>query len=122
VKTITITLALASIFTISGHGQGFQNLNFESAQNLPGNPPIPNGVDVATTNALPDWAANAGPNPLSNIYYVSNFISGVSSMVELEGGSLALSGDFSVGLYGGGSIGQTDWFPRTPSLCNLKPI
>jgi hypothetical protein len=104
-------LAIAAFFAISARGQGFLNLNFESAKNLPGNPPVPDGVDVAATNALPGWIAYNGPinsgNALADINYVSNFFGGSSTAVELEGGSLALSGDFSVGLYSNASISQT---------------
>jgi hypothetical protein len=111
VKRITMTLAFAAIFILSAQGQGFQNLNFESAQNLPGNPGA-YGMSVSVTDALPDWTVYAGPGTLSNIYYVSNSFPGVSSLVELEGGSLALSGNnLSVGLYSGGSISQTGLVP-----------
>jgi hypothetical protein len=112
-KRITMTLAVAAIFIISTRGQGFQNLDFESAQNLPGNPG--NGVLVPATNALPGWTAYGGPIhgglALSSIYYVSNSLGNNSSAVELEGGSLALSGNFSAALYDGGSISQTGLVP-----------
>ena len=109
-KRLTMTLAFAAIFIISAHGQGFLNLNFESAQNLPGNPG-PDGALVSITDALPDWTAYSGPNILSDIYYVSNSL-GRAQDVELEGGSLAVSGNFSVGLYNGGSISQTGLVPE----------
>src|ERR1700733_11555224 len=98
---ITVTMAFAVVFIISACGQGFQNLNFESAQNLPGNPG--NGVLVPETNALPGWTAYDGFLPgalaLSSLYYVSNTLGNVSGSVELEGGSVALSGNLSVELY-----------------------
>jgi hypothetical protein len=103
-KRITMTLIIAAVFSISARGQGFLNLNFESAQNLPANPG--NGVLVSVTNALPDWASD-----FSYIYYVSNSLGNVSGQVELEGGSLALSGEFSVGLYQNSSISQTGLVP-----------
>lgn len=110
-KKITAILAVVALFIISVRGQGFLNLNFESAQNLPANPPVPDGVDVAATDALPDWTAYNGPatlaNVLADINYVSNSFYAASTAVELEGGSLALNGDFSVGLYSNGSISQT---------------
>jgi hypothetical protein len=110
-KRITMTLAVAAIFTLSVRGQGFQNLNFESAQNLPGNPPEL-GSPVSVANALPGWAAYDGSLALSEISYVSNFFGGASSSVELEGGSLALSGNnLSVGLYLNSSISQTGMVP-----------
>ena len=111
VKRITIILAVVALFIISAHGQGFQNLNFESAQNLPGNPPVPDGVDVAATNALPDWTAYNDGSALADVNYVSNYFYGASTAVELEGGTLALSGDFSVGLYSNASISQTATVP-----------
>ena len=106
-----IILAVSAIFSIAARGQTFLNLNFESAQNLPGNPPIPDGTDVAATNALPDWTAFGGSLALSEINYVSNYFSGNSTAVELEGGSLALSGNLSVGLYPNSSISQTGLVP-----------
>ncbi|HEV2327389.1 MAG TPA: hypothetical protein VGY56_01220 [Verrucomicrobiae bacterium] len=46
-----------------------------------------------------------------DIYYISNSFPGVATSVELEGGSLAVSGDFSVGLYLNSSISQTGTVP-----------
>lgn len=107
-KRITAILAVAALI-ISARGQGFLNLNFESAQNLPGNPG--NGVLVSVTDALPDWTAYDGDFALADVYYVSNSLGDVSGSVELEGGSLALSGNYSVGLFGNGSISQTAAVP-----------
>lgn len=108
-KIVIIILAAASIMVVSARGQGFENLNFESAQNLPANPD--GRVLVSVANALPDWAAFAGPNTLSSIYYVTDN-NGSSSLVQLEGGSAALSGNnLSVGLYVGGLISQTGLVP-----------
>jgi hypothetical protein len=114
-KRIIMTLAVVAIFIISARGQGFLNLDFESAQNLPGNPGI--GELVSVTDALPDWTAYDGNLALSEIYYVSNSL-GHAQNVELEGGSLALSGNnLSVGLYGNSSISQTGLVPdNTESL------
>jgi hypothetical protein len=108
-KTVII-LAVSSIFIVSARGQNFENLNFESAQNLPANSGTP--VLVSVANALPDWAAFAGPGALSSIYYASNGFPGGSSLVELEGGSPALSGNLSVALFSfGASISQTGLVP-----------
>jgi hypothetical protein len=108
-KRITMIVAVAANCIISARGQSFSNLNFDLAQNLPGNPT--NGVLVSATNALPDWFPYAGSSALSSIYYVSN-IDGYFSIVELEGGSLALSGnEYSVELNAGASIGQTGAVP-----------
>ena len=107
-KRINLILAVGVAFVISARGQSFSNLDFDLAQNLPGNP----GNGVAVTNALPYWAAYDGNLALSSIYYVSNNFIGDQSAVELEGGSLALSGnEFSVGLYPGSSISQTGAVP-----------
>jgi hypothetical protein len=115
-KKITMMLAVVAIVAFSARGQGFLNLNFESAQNLPGNPPIPDGANVAATNALPGWTAYNGPinsgNILADINYVSNFFGGYATVVELEGGSLALSGDFSIELGPNGLISQTAVVPE----------
>ena len=102
-------LVTTAIFTISARGQGFLNLNFESAKNLPGNPG--NGTLVSAANALPDWTAYQGGVALANVYYLSNSLGNVSGAVELEGGSLALSGNFSAALYEGGTISQTGLVP-----------
>jgi hypothetical protein len=108
-KRITTILAIASVFIVSARAQGFQNLNFESAYNLPGNPG--SGALVSATNALPDRTGYNADNALSDVYYVSNSLGDVSGSVELEGGSQALSGDFSVALFLGGSISQTGSVP-----------
>jgi hypothetical protein len=113
-RRITTILAVAATFIISAHGQGFLNLNFESAYNLP-YPTNEVPLSVSATNALPDWTAYNGSPPIGSIltsfYYVSNNFPGSSSPVELEGGSLALSGDFSIGLYGSSYISQTGLVP-----------
>jgi hypothetical protein len=111
-KRITMILVFPAVFIISAHGQGFLNLDFESAYDLPGNPG--NGVLVPVTNALPDWTAYSGVLPDANVssevYYVSNTLGRVQG-AELESGSLALSGDFSVGLYSDSAISQTGLVP-----------
>ena len=94
---------------ILARGQGFLNLDFESAYNLPGNPG-PNGTLVSVTNALPDWIAYEGDSVLSEVYYGSNTLD-YEAGPELEGGSLAFSGNFSVGLYQNSEISQTGLVP-----------
>jgi hypothetical protein len=110
-KIVIIILAVASIFIVSARGQNFENLNFESAQSLPPNPGTGNGALVSVANALPDWIAFDGTAALSSIYYISNSFSGFATSVQLEGGSLALSGNLSVGVTSGGSISQTGLVP-----------
>lgn len=106
-------LAFAAMLVVTARGQNFTNLDFELAYNLPGNPPEPDGSTISVTNALPDWTAYVGSTALSYINYVSNFFGGASSPVELEGGSLALSGNFSVGFYAPlSSISQTGMVPE----------
>lgn len=113
-KRNSMILTVAVMFIVSAHGQGFLNLDFESAYNLPGNPG-PYGMSVSITNALPDWTAWNGPagesSALSSIYYVSNFISGSQTSVELLGGSLALGGNLSVELFANSAISQTGILP-----------
>ena len=105
-----IVLLVAAGLVVSVRGQNFTNLNFESAYNLPGNPS--NGVPVSVANALPGWIAYGNGVALSSIYYVSNFL-GAAANVELESGSLALSGNnLSVGLYAYSSISQTGMVPN----------
>lgn len=109
-KRIAIELIVMALFVISSRGQGFMNLNFESAYNLPGNPG--RGEFVSVSNAIPDWTAFDGVSMLSQVEYISNNFPGVQTTVELEGGSLAISGnDLSVGLYSGGSISQSAVVP-----------
>ncbi|HEX3626094.1 MAG TPA: hypothetical protein VH280_11785 [Verrucomicrobiae bacterium] len=120
-KTIAAVLVLAVIVAASARGQGFLNLDFESAYGLPGSP-VKYGELVSVTNALPGWTANVDKNALSDINYVSNMIYGVSTLVELEGGSLTLSGDFSVRLDSGGSISQTGLVPDNAESLQFEAI
>ena len=113
-----MTVAISALLIISVHGQGFQNLNFESAFNLPGNPG--NGESVSVANALPGWTAYDGEFAYPNIYYVSNNLLGSATSVELEGGSLALSGDYSVELFLGGSISQTGLVPENADALEFE--
>ena len=82
-KMILAKLAFGLFFIMSARGQGFLNLNFESAYNLPGNPG--SGVPVSVTNALPGWTAYDGPNLLANIYYVSNSFPGANTACRIGG-------------------------------------
>ena len=124
-KRITMTLAVTALFIISARGQGFQNLNFETGfatgTNFPGNPG--NGVLVSVAKALPDWTAYDGPGASSYIYYVSNNSGSVSSSVELESGSLALSrNSLSVGLYEDGEISQTAVLPDNATSLQFEAV
>jgi hypothetical protein len=108
-KGIIVVLAVAVICAFSVKGQGFLNLDFESAYNLPGNPG--NGEIVSITNALPGWSAFDGDVAISEIYYSSNYILGSAASVGLDGGSLALSGGYSAELFVDSSISQTGLVP-----------
>jgi hypothetical protein len=126
-KRILMTVLMSAYVIASARGQGFLNLDFSLAHNLPSSPGI-EGLSVSVTNALPDWNAYEGEKVLSSIYYVSNNFSSAYTLVELEGGTLALGGNnFGVGLFGG-SISQTAQVPNnaeslefeTPSDLNLR--
>ena len=113
-KFFYVTLVIAVLNYGSGrcYSQSFMNLNFELASNLPGS-----GTYVYVTDALPGWSAYGGGSPLNEVYFASNTFTAAYTTVELEGGSLALSGDFSVGLFLNGSISQTGTVPAgTESL------
>jgi hypothetical protein len=110
-KRTVLSFIFAVICAVAAKGQGFLNLDFESAYNLPGNPPVPDGTDVGATSALPDWTAYDGDVVLSEINYVSNYFYGEATSIELEGGILALGGIFSTELFIDSSISQTGMVP-----------
>jgi hypothetical protein len=101
-----VTVAVSLIISVSG--QGFLNLNFESAYDLPGNPGE-DGVLVSVTNALPNWTA--GDGALSEVNYASNYVAGSEAPIGLVGGSLVPSGNYSAELYNSGSISQIGLVP-----------
>jgi hypothetical protein len=114
IKTMIMFVVVASVF--SARGQNFINLSFESANDLPGNPGE-YSVLVSATNGLPGWIAYGGSKALTDVNYTSNYFFGSEEAVGLEGGSLAISGNFSAALYGGGAISQTGLVPNyTESL------
>jgi hypothetical protein len=110
-KRTVLSFVFAVICAVAAKGQGFLNLDFESAYNLPGNPPVPDGTDVGATSALPDWTVYDGDVVLSEINYVSNYFYGEATSIELEGGILALGGTFSTELFIDSSISQTGMVP-----------
>ena len=127
-KRILMTVLMSACVIASARGQGFLDLDFSLAHNLPSSPGI-EGLSVSVTNALPDWNAYEGEKVLSSIYYVSNNFSSAYTLVELEGGTLALGGNsFGVGIFSGGSLSQTAQVPNnaeslefeTPSDLNLR--
>ena len=100
-----------------GHSQGFINLDFEQAKNVPG----PGVFSIETTNGIPGWTAYVGTNKQGFIFY--NTVSIGAAAISLQGpGSLypILQGSYSVILQyssGGGTtaaaIGQTGRIPLT---------
>jgi hypothetical protein len=113
----------------NGWGQGFLNLNFESA-NPSGYVP---GNTLPTSVAFPGWTAYyssaSGTNIASTVYYDGVSAGGAAIILEdsnaASGGPLPLQGNFSVLLEGGNSIfnppgeqysasiGQTGTIPNT---------
>ena len=113
----------------NGWGQGFLNLNFESANPsgyIPGNNNLPTGA------AFPGWTAYyssaSGTNIASTVYYDSVSAGGAAIFLEDSnapsgGGPLPLQGNYSVllegasGVFGSNpttaSIGQTGTIPNT---------
>ena len=121
-KRILMTVLMSACVIASARGQGFLNLDFSLAHNLPSNPGI-DGLSVSVTNALPDWTAYGGHNVLSSINYLSNSFAGFSTPVQLEAGSLALGGNnFAVGLGSGGSISQTAQVPSNAESLEFETI
>ena len=120
-KKITTILLVTSLLIISARGQGFLNLNFESAYNLTNNPGN-DGVLVSVTNALPGWTAYDGDNALADIYYVTNFLNIFHGSVDLVGGSPALSGNFSVGLSSDSSLSQTAQVPSNAESLEFETL
>jgi hypothetical protein len=106
-RTVLAVVVAASLI-ISARGQGFSNLDFESAYNLTNA-----NTYVPVANAFPGWTVYSGAVALSQVYYVSNNFAGPFTPVELEGGSLALNGVFSAALFDGGLISQTGLVPAS---------
>ncbi|HEV2353889.1 MAG TPA: hypothetical protein VGR89_06590 [Puia sp.] len=105
------TWALILALTVcAAKGQGFMNLDFESARiSIIGTNELQ--PFIATTNALPDWSAFWGAGQLSSVDYNPNDFAAFTA-VYLEGSnSEVLIGNFSVGLVGDGSIRQTGLVP-----------
>jgi hypothetical protein len=100
-KSLIIFFVLAGLALRSALGQGFVNLDFESARLVPGP-----GFYV-TTNLLPGWTAFQGTNQLSMI--ANNAFGGVYTTVALV--SNIFNGNFCVGIAGNGSISQTALVP-----------
>jgi hypothetical protein len=124
-KQIAMAVIIAAISAICARGQSFQNLDFESAYGLPGNPG--SGELVSAANALPDWTAYYGPpsndEPLSSITYASNSAPlGAVTVVSLLGGSAALSGEFGIELSDYASISQMGLVPENVGSLQFEAL
>ncbi len=109
-KNIFLIIAIVSM-SIAAFGQGFVNLNFESAKNMPTNASV--GGFVAASNALPGWDASYGGYgvaPMPFLYYINN-VDGIGTLIEILGGEAALSGNYSVYVNPNSSISQTATVP-----------
>jgi hypothetical protein len=112
----TVLLACLAMVCRFGHAQGFVNLDFEAAQNVPGS----NGY-MASTDALPGWTAFSGASQLSDVFYINNITSPPYPPVELVGWNginwRVIDGNYSCFLNNGGLISQTATVPAdTESL------
>jgi hypothetical protein len=105
-KRTALILAVVIGLVASVRGQGFINLDFESASTGS----LTNNAFVAVSNAVPGWAVNDGPNPLSEIYYETNHPDAGTAVV-LNGGGLALGGNYSVWLGPNASLRQSGLVP-----------
>jgi hypothetical protein len=99
----------------NGYGQGFVNLDFESAQIIPASGSLPNGID--TTNALPGWTIFVGATRQSQITYNNPALGATWVYLNATNGA-NISGNFSVVLQGGlsasaASITQTGLVPAS---------
>jgi hypothetical protein len=104
---IMASLFAAAIFAASALGQGtFRNFDFEQSQLIF----VPtNSNFIATSNALPGWAAFSGTVELPLIPYNETRL---LPPVGLYGGSLpSIAGVFDLSLYDGGSVSQTGQIP-----------
>jgi hypothetical protein len=83
--------------------QGFENLNFESA-NIAGY--SPNSSDVPISAALPGWSGFYGSSQASEVWYDGISIGGAMiSVIDDNAPAFApLQGNFSAFLFGGGGI------------------
>jgi hypothetical protein len=99
----------ATIIAASAPGQGFVNLDFESAQLIPVSTNGNGSINIATANALPGWTAFSGTNQLSLIpYNTPDYVA--SPPVGLLLGATTI-GNFAVLLEPGSSISQTGSVP-----------
>lgn len=106
---VIASLSVATAMSISTFGQGFVNLNFESAQNIPSVSNI-GEYPVSVANALPGW--RIVPNNIYNlIMYTLDPQYQWDNSVVLVGGNLALSGNYSVHFSDESQINQTAMVP-----------
>ena len=94
--------SLSLFMSLSSRGQGFVNLDFESAQVV-----FTTGGIVAS-NAFLGWSVFSGTNQLSVVAYDASFV-GAPQLIGSNANVIA--GNFSVELGSGSSISQTGLVP-----------
>lgn len=113
VNMTLIILALANVT----YGQDFVNLNFENAVIVAdhSSPYYPNAVNAAS--AIPGWTSTGFLAPNDIVYNTTSLGSTSVSIYGAAGDYKPLEGEYSIGLYGGGtmatgaSISQTGFVP-----------
>ena len=120
-KNIFLIIAIVSM-SIAAFGQGFVNLNFESAKNMPTNASV--GGFVAASNALPGWDPSYGPGntPVMQLFYMTNTTAETKSTIEILGGGLALDGNYSVYLNPTIFLNQTATVPNNALSLQFEGI
>ncbi len=120
-KNIFLIIAIVSM-SIAAFGQGFVNLNFESAKNMPTN--AGGGVVVSAANALPGWDPSYGPGntPVMQLFYMTNTTAETKSTIEILGGGLALDGNYSVYLNPTIFLNQTATVPNNALSLQFEGI
>jgi hypothetical protein len=101
-KTAIFALVALVVLCENGQGQGFVNLDFESAKIIPivGDPDFPYGI--ATSNALSGWTVTGygASTPVTEITY-NDPATGSSWASLIATNGQQISGKFSVLLQGG---------------------
>ena len=114
--SLSLLIALSIVQVVSG--QGFVNLDFESAAIVP-DPNHPFSVYIYASDAFPGWTAYVNAVPQTDVLYNAAPVG--FSAVTLQGTNgviSALAGMYSACLYGQGTaIGQTGQIP--PSAQSL---
>src|SRR5579859_1206152 len=105
-KRMLVCASIEILIITTGAAQGFQDLDFESAQ-IQFVSTFVGGGYVAASNAIPGWTAHAGTSELSTVAY--NF-SAFFPPVGLVGSKVwCIAGTYSVFLGPGGVIGTNSY-------------